>query len=290
MDYDIAIIGVGKLLQRHFPSVLSTMITDYCYPTFKQVTLGCRLDVSNRLKELPSVDMIWLEIQEQINFYRTNGTALGYITMEGSQDFRSIRLVQADTNFFFLRSRPYSNGLAWEVRTFAIICSSVEVGMIEMLSTSSSAVFRSDNDRLSIVDNDNYYIYDGYQKQVIFDIKMKIIDIARVNNQYFVVGVHRNTNVVAIYDIKKDGAVFHRSFEIQQLHCPKLLTVAKDSIIVLFGERKTSLIESYSFDGNFLNRTQWSGGWDRPNQLRVSGQYLFLDERPGCSVLKQVWN
>ena len=291
-NFDLAVVQIRLQLQLYFPTVLTTIVTDYLVPSVEQIEIEYQ-QRSKQLQQLPPVDAIWSINDPKVNFYRVDGSCIGSLLLPERGGGQIYRLVIAESKLYILRStETIADGYYWEISTFETRENKVVLTSITNRWTSLYANFRSDNNQLAIVDCSRNYYYicrSSFDRQYI-SFGMEISDVARLNDHYFVLGAKDKKLIVAIYQCVDNGKpVFKSSFEPWTIYKPRYLTVTNDYIVLLTIGCSQSWIELYSHSGHFPTRTSGPVTWIFQEGLRTNGKQLIIDAGTGCSLFQYEW-
>ena len=229
----VAIQKVRGHLQIYLPTVLTTIITDYCCPGYNLMSINKWQPLNNSLTVMPPIDAIWQTNKDKINFFCSNGTAIGSLPLPDGAEL--LNVVITTTHIYLIHfSHAELNNNIWIVMTVGI-----KDGKMECIKTDTVycqkrfSAFRSDTSYLAVITYGCYHFYNsrGYKlEEQHIDPGLKIIDLVRLKNRCIVLGFHKHGTVINIYQMIGGLFPLLHSFRLKGL--PLLITADESKIII----------------------------------------------------------
>ena len=278
--YKQTIAVVTKLLLVHCPKVLTTIITDYCYPVFEKITCDWKTD-NKKLTTEPPLDAVWFKRFNNIDFFTVDGVSLGTMPLCCITSLDDFHLVITESKMFVAQLIWGNVSYGWQVTIFETKNSKVGVAGSIIIMTERNALFRHNGNQLAIIERGSYYLLNNEQP-IAFNVR--VIDTVKCGSLYFVLGVNKNQFQVAVYDYT--GRVFLYSFQLYSDSVPLFITATDDHVILLTEDQAGHWIELYTAQGYFISRSVGPSSFER---IRARDQHLLIDSMTGCDVYQQVW-
>ena len=230
-----ALSKVKNHLLYYFPSVLTTIIIDYCEPGYEIIPTSDWQPSNQILNMIPPIDAIWRRNGNYVNFYHSDGTAIG--SLSPSNINKLVDIVITETRFYIV----YFGGSSYLDRNLYTITAATDFdGVIKYferggLHLTADHIFQSDGDAFVYISEGhcgrytclgNHYLMD----QWTYD-ELHIIDIIKIGRQYFIAGTRDNKAMVDVCLRQRDDFTFVYAFQLAQ--CPLLISGDTSKIITL---------------------------------------------------------